>query len=87
MSDFDQIIDYHSFMFIPRLYGSYTNIIGGEPVAAFEDFTGGIAEVVYLKGTTCSGLFGHLVSLTERASLIGAAIRVSFQFPHSLTNL
>ena len=87
MSYFDRIIDYHSFMFIPRLYGCYTNIIGGEPVAAFEDFTGGIAEVVDLKGTTRSGLFGQLVSLTERASLIGVAINVSFQFPHCLTNL
>ncbi|XP_005399896.1 PREDICTED: calpain-12 isoform X1 [Chinchilla lanigera] len=54
-----------------KLHGSYEVMRGGHMNEAFVDFTGGVGEVLYLRGNT-PGLFSALRHALAKESLVGA---------------
>lgn len=54
-----------------KLHGSYEVMRGGHMNEAFVDFTGGVGEVLYLRGNT-PGLFSALRRALAKESLVGA---------------
>ncbi|XP_004690655.1 PREDICTED: calpain-12 [Condylura cristata] len=55
-----------------KLHGSYEVMQGGHMNEAFVDFTGGVGEVLYLRGQDTPGLFTILRHALLKESLVGA---------------